>query len=149
MMWLGMAKPEQWATMEQSAIGTEHLPRSIYETIQEIGDQELDELIAKVHARNPLRAGLLSHYFAAMDQFLAEGYRVLTDNGVLVLVIGDTTASGYSVPNHDLLRRRAERLGFVTKLVARDVVKSRVLITKRNTTAGLVNEDWVMVLEKE
>lgn len=148
MLWLGLADIKAIEKLDKLSIGTERISHKEYNELSRTGYDEVDRILEQVYERSPYRAGLVSSYFRDMSKVLNEIKRVLIPNGTLILVVGNNTATGISIPNHKLLGIIAESIGFNKELLLRDPVRSRGMITKRHATAGMVTDDWVLVLRK-
>ena len=148
MLWLGLVDVNAIKELDKASIGTERVSHKEYNELVRTGYDEIDTILKQVYERNPYRARLISSYFHDMSKVLNEIKRVLTSNGTLILVVGNNTATGIPIPNHKLLGLIAESIGFNKELLLRDPVRSRGMITKRHATAGMVTDDWVLVLRK-
>jgi len=78
----------------------------------------------------------------------ANFFRVLKAGGHFVVVVGNNRVLSYRVPNHRILADLAVEEGFKIKLMLVDEIKSRGLMTKRNTTADVIPDEWIIVFEK-
>lgn len=148
MLWLGLADAKAIEALDKLSIGTERVYHEEYQQLRRTGYQAIDKVLEQVYQMSPYRAGLASAYFRDMDQVLHEVKRILKPDGTLILVVGNNTAAGKPIPNHQFLALMAEKIGFRKELVLRDPVRSRGMITKRHETAGMISDDWVLVLRK-
>lgn len=148
MLWLGLADVKAIEELDKASIGTERVYHKEYNKLVRTGYDEIDATLEQVYEKSHYRAGLVSTYFREMAKVLKEVRRVLIPNGTLILVIGNNTAAGIPIPNHKFLAFIAESLGFSKELLLRDPVRSRGMITKRHATAGMVTDDWVLVLRR-
>ncbi len=149
MLWLGLTDRENIEEIDKNSIGTERILHKDYGKLIKTGYDEIDTVLKQVHEKSPYRAGLASSYFRDMGKVIGEVNRVLVPGGTFILVVGNNTASGIPVPNHRFLAIIAESKGFREELLLRDPVRSRGMITKRHATAGMVTDDWVLVLRKD
>ena len=148
MLWLGLADVKAIEELDKASIGTERVSHKEYNELARTGYGEIDTTLEQVYEKSPYRAGLVSSYFREMLRVINEIKRVLIPNGTLILVVGNNTAAGIPIPNHKFLALIAESIGFNKELLLRDPVRSRGMITKRHATAGMVTDDWVLVLRK-
>lgn len=149
MLWLGLADAKGIEQLDKTSIGTERILHEDYSELKRTGYNEIDTTLEQVYEKSPYRAGLASSYFRDMNKVLNETKRVLVPNGALILVVGDNTAAGIPIPNHKFLGLIAESIGFSKELLLRDPVRSRGMITKRHATAGMVMDDWALILRKD
>ncbi len=148
MLWLGLADVKDLEELDKASIGTERVSHKEYNELVQTGYGEIDTTLEQVYQKSHYRAGLVSSYFREMIKVLNEIKRVLISNGTLILVVGNNTATGIPIPNHKFLTLIAENIGFNKELLLRDPVRSRGMITKRHATAGMITDDWVLVLRK-
>ena len=148
MLWLGLADVKDLEELDKASIGTERVSHKEYNEVMQTGYGEIDTTLEQVYQKSHYRAGLVSSYFREMIKVLNEIKRVLISNGTLILVVGNNTATGIPIPNHKFLTLIAENIGFNKELLLRDPVRSRGMITKRHATAGMITDDWVLVLRK-
>jgi hypothetical protein len=134
--------------MDASMIGTERLTCDEYRELKLVGHAAADELIGYVYNRDKHRARLVANYFDDMRVCFANFFQVLKAGGHFVVVVGNNRVLGYRVPNHRILADLAVQEGFKIKLMLVDEIKSRGLMTKRNTTADLIPDEWIIVFEK-
>jgi len=146
--WLGLGSYDELHAMDASMIGTERLTRDEYEHLKTVGHAVADELILNVFSRDKHRARLMANYFEDMRICFANLFRVIKPGGHLVIVVGDNRVFTYRIPNHQILTDLATQEGFRPKLVVVDEIKSRGLMTKRNTTADVIPAEWIIVLRK-
>ena len=146
--WLGLCRSSELRALEDANIGREHFPKRAYESVLPTGIDEADSLLAEVREENPLRAHLGACYLVEMGQALAECCRVLKPEGFMVLVVGNTTMCGRTFDTQLYIRILAEDLGFTTKLVMTDNIRSRQLMTKRNSTAAMIAGESVVIFKK-
>ena len=149
MLWLGLATEKQVTALEKQLVGTEAMAESSLKELVATGFQPIDEKLEQISMKDLSRACLESTYFRDMTTAIKEMHRVLRPNGTLVMVIGDNTSCGLTVPNHHYIRLIAESVGFKEELLLKDPVRSRGMMTKRHETAGMVADDWVTVLRKD
>jgi len=146
--WLGYDADMQ-KEIEEGTIGTERTSKAYYSNIQLTGYENLDELIKKIYGKNRERAGIVSKYFIEMEQALNHLFSILNSDGVLVLVIGTNTAAKYEVDTNKFLMKICQDIGFSVERIMRDKIVSRSLMTKRNTTAGIIDYEWVIQMRKK
>lgn len=146
--WLGLGSYDELRAMDASMIGTERLTRDEYTELKTIGHAVADELIVNVFSRDKHRARLMANYFDDMGVCFANLFRVIRPGGHFVIVVGNNRVFSYRIPNHQILADLAMQRGFEIKLMVVDEIKSRGLMTKRNTTADIIPAEWIIVFEK-
>jgi len=146
--WLGLGSYDKLRAMDASMIGTERLTRGEYNELKVIGHTTADELIGYIFNRDKHRARLVANYFDDMRVCFANIFRVLKEGGHFVIVVGDNRVLAYRIPNHKILADLAVLEGFRLKVMLMDEIKSRGLMTKRNTTADVIPAEWIVVFEK-
>lgn len=146
--WLGMCSSTSWKSLHDKTIGREHYPKTSYDEPHPAGVPAADRLLADVYSRNPLRAHIASSYLVEMKAALTECVRVLAPGGHIVLVTGNNTVCGMEFETTQYLRTILEDLGLRVKLELVDAIRSRGLMTRRNKTAGLISQEWVVVFCK-
>jgi hypothetical protein len=83
-----------------------------------------------------------------MQCALAEIVRTLAPNGRLGLVIGNNSVCGEPLRTDQFVVQCLSALGLKLELHLVDDIKSRGLMTKRNTTASIISREAVMVFVK-
>lgn len=146
--WLGLTPDCKLRPIERQSIGREHLAAD--EALDPLGTglAEADSLLDKILERNPLRARIAQRYLIEMRDALSELSRTMRHDGSLVLVVGPNLVAGLEFPTPLFLQQIAEELGFFTKLHLIDSIDSRGLMTKRNRTAGVIQQESVFLLKR-
>ena len=149
LLWLGLASEDEVQHFERSIIGAERVSYEEKLNLIPVGNRTADSLLRQVHRSNPERAAIGSRYYRDMKVSLNSIYQTLKQGGVCILVIGNNTISGRTAPNHKILSEIAGENGmFSTEAILRDPIRSRGLITKRHDTAGVIDDEYVIVLRK-
>ena len=146
--WLGLTPDCKLRPIERRSIGREHLAADEMLEPAGTGVAEADSLLDKIVERNPLRARIAQRYLLEMREALAELSRTMTHDGSLVLVVGPNLVAGLEFPTPLFLQQIAESLGFTTQLHLIDSIDSRGLMTKRNRTAGVIQQESVFLLKR-
>lgn len=146
--WLGLTPDCKLRPIERQSIGREHLAAD--ETLDPSGTgvAEADCLLDEIFERNPLRARIAQRYLLEMRDALSEISRTMRHDGTLVLVVGPNLVGGLEFPTPFFLQRISESLGFSTQLHLIDSIDSRGLMTKRNRTAGVIQQESVFLLRR-
>jgi ubiquinone/menaquinone biosynthesis C-methylase UbiE len=146
--WLGLGSNSELRAMDASMIGTERLTQDEYSELKTVSHAEADELIMKAFKIDKHRARLMANYFDDMRTCFKDFFRVIKPGGYFVLVVGNNRVFAQRIPNHRILGDLAAREGFKLACSFVDKIKSRGLMTKRNTTADIIPDEWVLVLKK-
>lgn len=136
------------AQLDKQSIGREHFPKSEYKNLHTLGIKKIDKILSRIYERNNLRAYITYKYLFEMQESFSHYYQVLKSNGFFVMVIGNNTIAGYEFMTHQYLIEIAEKIGFFTKLILIDDIKSRGLMTKRNRTASIISREYIVVFQK-
>lgn len=146
--WLGLTPDCKLRPIERQSIGREHLAADEPLEPSGTGVSEADSLLEEIVERNPLRARIAQRYLLEMRDALSELSRTMMHDGALVLVVGPNLVAGLEFPTPFFLQRIAEGLGFSTQLHLIDSIDSRGLMTKRNRTAGVIQQESVFLLKR-
>jgi len=148
--WLELIESSNKSLIEydRSLIGTENLLLQDYEKIEAINNSKADALIDRVSLIDCKRAGIISKYFKDMRLALQEIYRVLRPGGYCILIVGNNIVYKQPAPNNQILSEIAQGIGYIVKTMLVDKIRSRGLITKRHETAGMISDEWVIILQK-
>lgn len=145
--WLGLTPNAALRPYEKRSIGREHLAKD--ETLlEDVVVGAADDIIRAVADVNVLRARIAQRYLIEMRTALQEIARVLKHGGHLVLVAGPNLVAGHCFDTPAYLKTLAEDAGLTTRLHLLDTIHSRGLMTKRNRTAGIIQQESVLVMAK-
>lgn len=146
--WLGFTPECKLRPHERVSIGREHLGAEEPWQVDGTGIPAADDLLDQIAARNPLRARIAQRYLIEMNDAMVELARVMRAGAELVLVVGPNLVAGLEFPTPAFLEQLAWRAGFSTHLHLIDSIESRGLMTKRNRTAGLIQQESVFLLKR-
>jgi DNA modification methylase len=116
--------------------------------IKESYSKKIDKAIADVYERDPRRAYIMYHYFREIRKAFEETKRVLDDEGIFALTIGDSVIRKIRIPTHEFIIDVAESVGFKATKITYDLIKTHNLVPFRNKTAGVIKTEWAIVLVK-
>ena len=146
--WLGLAPEASLRTLEKCTIGREHYRLDEYaEAVLPKGGSAIGKL-KTIRGKNPLRAHIASNFLIEMEVALLEMKRSLRRGGTLLLIVGNNTVVGEEFPTSQYVKELAEKLGLRLELELVDHIRSRGLMTKRNTTAGIISREYVQMFKK-
>ena len=145
--WLGQPRNHQ-LEISRLTIGSESRATIDHAKIDNTGLEDLDILIEQIHGSDPVRAAIVQRYFKDMENAIAKMHRVLRTKGTCIIVIGENTVKGKKVKTNEFIYRMCEEAGFSLEKVMLDKILSRGLMTKRNKTAGMIENEWVLIMRK-
>lgn len=146
--WLELVPDGKLQHLARRSIGREHFRQAEYLAGESSGLESADRLIDSVRTLNPQRAHLASVYIQEMREALAAMWQVLRRGGHLVLVVGGNSLCGKAFPTPAYLEELALLQGFEIRLSLLDRIRSRGLMTRRNRSAGVISEEFVLLFEK-
>jgi DNA modification methylase len=148
--WLGLETETSILELDKQMIGTERIYFDEYKELIPVENKKADQLLKSIFKKSPERAAIVSRYFREMREIMATVHRLLKPGGYFVLVVGDNTVTDKIVHSHEILAEIAQEKGqFIFESILVDSIRSRGLITKRHETAGVIPEEWVLVLKKQ
>jgi hypothetical protein len=110
-----------------------------------LGLQTCDSIIEDVSQRQEKRASILCHYLLQMKDVLTECKRVLQPEGKLVIVIGDSTSQGLTIPTAKLVTELCTSVGMqLDSIPVVNEIRSRGFMTRRNVTASVIEDEWIL-----
>ena len=148
--WLGFFRNgTDRASLEHRVIGSE-IPRlQRGQSCPRTGAPVVDRIVKCLWRKNRGRAKIVSNYFADMSLAIQQMNRVLRPGGHLVMVIGNNTVCGQSIPVSDILLDMCQVFGLEIKAVLVDKIRAYGFMTKRNHTAGIITREHILVMQKK
>lgn len=147
--WLSLCASDNLATLDKFTIGREQYRKAEVQELPVTGIPSADRQLKKYFAAYPHRTVALANYLSEMRKAIVRAYDIIANRGHLVLVVGDNTLQGAQFRTSEHLRNICEDIGFETRAVLVDHIKSRGLMTRRNSTAGIVTDEKILILRKE
>jgi DNA modification methylase len=153
--WAGLATPaeiKEKLIPQQIGMDVSQIKNRESEKLKLVGKshfENIDKAIAAVYEKDKKRAFIMYQYFTEIQQAFKETKRVLDDQGVFAITIGDSTIRQIPIATHELIADVIESVGFKTQKVNYDLIKTHALVPKRNKTAGLMEKEWAMVFTKK
>ena len=147
--WLGLCAPDELKQLDAHMLGREQFHKRQYESLVSLGDRKIDAILRKIFLVDPIRACVASTYLTELERSLSELKRVLTCGGLAIIVLGNSRIAGVEFKTTEFARTIASQIGFKARLVLTDQIHSRGLMTKRNTTASVINQETILMLEKQ
>jgi 16S rRNA G966 N2-methylase RsmD len=146
--WLELSEGSSLRDLEKINIGREHYSKSELSRSYETGIPDADREIERIMRINPLRAHIAAEYLREMVEAISGIVSCLRTGGFFVLVAGNNQICGREFNTQTYLRLMCERFGLSVKLHLFDEIRSRGLMTRRNTTAGIIKDEAVYVMQK-
>ena len=147
--WLGLCSTEEIPQYKYNIIGREEFKKSVYSQKTRTGIPEADKLLDRIFKKNMKRASIAGVYLNEMRDVISELYRVLRKGGYLVMIAANNKICGNNFKTQEFLRSIAREVGLNEVLLLIDDIKSRGLMTKRNSTASVISREWVVVFRKD
>jgi DNA modification methylase len=150
---LGLITPEDYLNHQEQYIGTERVYVRDYKSFHRLLPEasrvkDLNSRLLQIFQLEPKRYYIAKKYFEDMFKFLQAAYRVLKKGKKLVIVCGTNTIKGVPINTSTELSNLAQEVGFSEVLnFSYEIRKHRFKLT-RHQTAGKINNDIIVVLEK-
>lgn len=150
MFWLGLlGDAEDRRRLETRVIGSEVARLSRRQACPQLGNARVDDLVSQVWKLNKSRAKIMSNYFRDMFDVLNRLEAALTAGGKLVVVVGNNTVCGKTIPVYQILDDWCrQQLALRTSAILVDPIRQFGMLTKRHKTAGIINREYVLIYEK-
>jgi len=146
--WLGLCEPSQLSELERSLIGREHYRKAELQELPRTGLPGAARVLSRSYRANRHRAVGIASYLIEMRKALKAMSRQLNPSGHVVLVLGDNELLGHRFPTAHYVRSITQEFGFTTKVIMRDTIRSRGLLTKRHRSAGLIAHEYILVMQR-
>jgi DNA modification methylase len=122
-------------------------------------DGELDEIYASINHyldrigedgsnTSQVREYITYTYFRDMEKAISLWHKSLKNNRLCFVVIGPNNIRNVAVPTHELIRDLMKKNGFVIERTFNHVIHSRAVKTGRNTNAGIIEDEMVIIARK-
>ncbi len=146
--WLDMLSNEARCDLQEKIVGAERVSCKRFNNNASFGVSSIDTLISWLTLRSKERAAAIYCYFEDMKKALIEMHRVLKNRAFCIIVVGNNHVLGKYIETHKLLTDLAINVGFKLKVILKDMIRGRGMITKRHNSGGLIKEEYVIVLQK-
>lgn len=147
-LWLGLASDQSLRDSRKSHIGTE-IAASFYDTKRYASQSELlSPILKSIEDVDKKRSEMVATYFEDMSLNMMSVRDSLKSGGHYVIVVGDSTIRGQSIPTARILSEIAVQNGYTFELSFKYVIRDRYLHLPRAGRGGIINYDEVLVLRK-
>lgn len=145
MFWLNMLNEEGIKDLDRNNVGTEKVYKE--ELIEKV-PYYLEKEIKFIMKKDLKRAQIVLRYFEDMKKVIGKMYPLLKNNRYFILILGNNKIFGRTIKNHEILSKIAEEVGFKIEFILVDKIRSRSMITKRNKSAGIIKDEYILVFKK-
>lgn len=145
--WLGLADPTGLADLESETIGREHVAKKRNHTLVPL-PSEYEDFLSGVAKKNARREAITRQYLSDLSVAVAEMARVTSSGGHIILVIGNNEVCGSPLTTDQFIIDRMQASGVEVDFHLVDHIKSRGLMTKRNSTASVISRESILVFRK-
>lgn len=150
LFWIG----ERWGLETQAKqnafkrkyIGHDRASGNQCQILHTTGLPDIDDYISRIFERNRALALVMWRYFHDMDAHFASMKSILRHGAHYIMVIGDSTLAGTSVPTHSLLISSAQRHGFRAASQFAYEIRNKYMHFPRGGRGGVVVHDWIIDL---
>ncbi|GGM40488.1 DNA methyltransferase C1 [Paraliobacillus quinghaiensis] len=147
--WLGYFADKEINEHRKNYIGTDRYYADQYKQKQKFGHKELDKQLEEIFKINNKKSYIIYKFFEGMRNNIKSVANHLKKNGKYVIVVGNNTVLNFEIPINEYLIDIAEEFGFKLEKKFSYVIKDRHLVFPRNGRGGIINKDWMIVLNKE
>ena len=148
--WLGYYGDSNIIDIKKKQIGTETISSKQYlQKIKGIIVKKLALLINQIAKVDKKRAYVVYKFFNDMEENIQQVNKLLNEKGHYVIVVGNSTIRGISVPTHEIIIELAKINGFKCDNLFSYVIKNRYLRIPRGNKGGIIKKDWVIDLAKK
>ena len=144
--WMGYSE-EQIRKLDRHSIGTE-LCACRSEQAVPLLPLSVSSLVERTAASSEERARSVQNYFEGMMKFFSAAHDSLASDGVVVLITGDNSVCGTAVATHALLADCAESVGLHPILTVANDIKNYSMMTRRNSTSGVIHTEYATWLRR-
>jgi DNA modification methylase len=109
--WLGIADGSV-NDLKKKFTGTEKVYADTYKSVNKTGISELDSIIESIFEEDKKRSAIVWKYFEEMRDHFSEMNRVLKEEGIYAMVVGNNNIRGHNIHNWKYLQEIAEDEGF-------------------------------------
>jgi len=150
---LGLVNPNDYIGHQEMYIGTERVYAKDYKNYEDLLPnlarfKFLNEKLKVIFEGEPKRCYITKKYFEEMYSFFKQAYQVLKKGKTMVIVCGTNTIKGVPIDTSYFLSELAQEVGFKEVLNFSYIIRKHRFKLTRHKTAGKINNDIIVVLEK-
>jgi len=147
--WLGYTNESSLKELKSNTIGREEYKQDELIENHNTGIKKADRLLNSIAKSNKLRAHIAGNYLNEMRDSFTHMDKILKPDGYVVLISGNNHVCNRVFHTTDYLNELCIEQGWKLKLSLIDKIKSRGLMTRRNKTANMINNESVLLFKKE
>lgn len=142
----GLENQEKQNTFKRLYIGNDRPSKNKPVNLPILDDKCIDTYLLRIYEQNPHLGLVAFNYFSSMDRHFQGMKRILRPGAHYLMVVGDSTLAGVSVPTHTLLALCARRHGFRVLSQFAYEIRNKHMHFPRGGRGGEVSHDWVLNL---
>ncbi|MET3728193.1 DNA modification methylase [Fictibacillus halophilus] len=146
--WLDFFADSEINEHRKEYIGSDRYYVNQYKELQKTGLEQLDKQLEDIFKVNQKKSYIIYKYFEGMRKNIQCVSNVIKNNGKYVIVVGNNTVLNLEIPISEYLIMFAQQAGFELETIYSYIIKDRHLVFPRNGKGGIINKDWVIVLNK-
>ncbi|MBP3930911.1 MAG: hypothetical protein J6D47_15285 [Peptostreptococcaceae bacterium] len=147
--WLDYFEDKEINEHRKNYIGTDRVYVNEYGNLAVFGNENIDLKLSEIYEYDKKKSYILYKYLIGMKNNMQCVYDVLKTNGKYVIVVGNNSVMNIEIPISEYLIQIGEEMGYELENIFSYVIKDRHLIIPRNGRGGIINKDWVIVLNKK
>ncbi|PIF76650.1 putative RNA methylase family UPF0020 [Variovorax sp. 54] len=145
--WLGLAGPQELSELEAKSIGREHVAQKRNALLCSL-PANYESFLSQVKKVNPRREKISRQYLSDLSVAMSEMIRVAKSGGHIILIVGNNEVCGIPLTTDQFITDNMRSAGVDIDMHLIDKIKSRGLMTKRNTTASVISRESILVFKK-
>lgn len=147
--WLDYFEDSEINEHRKSYIGTDRVYVNEYRELAHFGIDRIDNQLKEIYDSNMKKSYIIYKYLVGMKNNMKCVYDVLKTNGKYVIVIGNNSVMNIEIPLSEYIIEIAKEIGFELDNIFSYIIKDRHLIIPRKGRGGIINKDWIIVLNKK
>lgn len=147
--WLDYFEDNEINEHRKDYIGTDRVYANEYKEQARFGISRIDNQLKDIYDSNKKKSYIIYKYLVGMKDNIKCVYDVLKTNGKYVIVIGNNSVLNIEIPLSEYIIEIASEIGFELDNIFSYVIKDRHLIIPRMGRGGIIDKDWIIVLNKK
>ena len=150
-LWLGYT--DDYRTLRSGSIGSQTLVKEVSEGRKSKLNETGSEIVSKLLKVDKSRAKSVENYFHDMEKVVRVCHNILSDNGMVLFVIGDTEYKGVKIKNSHHLAASLNEQGFDVYASKRKITgklltpyrDARGKFTTDSSNRQVYNEEYIII----